>query len=445
LNDLIIARGPFGCCLALAGLLGLGGCSFIPSHIHNEAKATTARQARDAMAEYSKNAPKMYSSMLINVDRFRTEETYLLADLATNASDSLVTKAPSMIWSGLSERLEKKTTELNGLKVSLGETAAAALGEQTAILANAKSLAERLAAARAALKAAKDDVTSWNATIALIRDAIGQLPASSGSRSGSAALSDVQSAIKAAANRQIEFVDADGTTVKTSVSEIVQKRVPALLESLNGSGGDGAVVKALPDAPGLQVVLATLGLELAQVEQRRAQVRLERIAQTIEVLDDAQVQLAVADKLLDPAKTWADALARTSPRSNAFVEISRARMQALAKIPPSTAEPMRADFQPMLDAINAASLSLVNLRDVVVGESILARVSSTTPVALARIEHTRSIVESSINDRQYQAVINSGLAGLVAYHEGGLTSEDIANVIRFVQAVAVGVLAGRVD
>lgn len=445
MNDLIIARGWLSSCVALAGLLGFGGCSFIPSHVHNEAKATVARQARDAMAEYSKNAPKMYSSMLANVDRFKTEETYLLTELATNASDSLVTKAPSMTWSDLSKRLGKKGTELNGLKASLGETAAAAVGERTTIFANATSLAERLAAARAALKAAKDDVTSWNATVALIRDAIGQLPASSSSLSGSAALSDVQSAIKAAANRQIEFVDADGTSVKASVSDIVQKRVPALLESLKGSAGDDAVVKGLPDAPGLQVVLATLGLELAQVEQRRAEVRLERIAQTIEILDDAQVQLAVADKLLDPAKTWADGLAQTSPRSNAFVEISRARMQALAKIPPSTAEPMSADFQPVLNAINGASQSLVNLRDAVVGESILSRVSSTTPVALARIEHTRSIVESSINDRQYQAVIASGLAGLVAYHEGGLTSEDIANVIRFVQAVAVGVLAGRVD
>src|SRR5262249_56289661 len=166
--------------------------------------------------------------------------------------------------------------------------------------------------------------------------------------------------VEAGGKRWMGLGDAGGATVKTSVSEIVQKRVPALLESLNGSGGDGAVVKALPDAPGLQVVLATLGLELAQVEQRRAQVRLERIAQTIEVLDDAQVQLAVADKLLDPAKTWADALARTSPRSNGFVDLSRARVRALAKIPPSTAEPMRADFQPMLDAINAATLSLVN-------------------------------------------------------------------------------------
>lgn len=445
MKDSIIARGPLGCCLALVGLLGFGGCSFIPSHIHNEAKATAARQAREAMAEYSKNAPKMYSSMLANVDRFKTEETYLLAELVNNASDSLVTTAPSMTWRELSERIGKKVSELDGLETSLGETATIAIGERANVLANAKSLAERLTAARAALKTAKEDLTRWNASIALIRDAIGQLPASASSLSGSAALSDVQAAIKAAASRQIEFVDADGTTIKESVSDIVQKRVPALLESLKEPGADGAVVGRLPNAPGLQLVLATLGLELAQVEQRRAEVRLERIAQTIELLDDAQVQLAVADELLRPAQTWAADLARTSPHSNAFVSISRARLQALAKAPPSTSEPRSAEFQPVLDAINAASLTLVNLRDAVVGESILARVSSATPVALARIEHMRSIVESSINDRQYQALIGSGLAGLVAYHEGGLTSEDIANVIRFVQAVAVGVLAGRVD
>jgi hypothetical protein len=445
LNDSMIVRAWLSCCLALVGLLGLAGCSFIPSHIHNEAKASAARQARDAMAEYGKNAPKMYSSMLANVDRFKGEEVYLLAELAANASDSLVTKAPSMTWEELSKEITNKVKELDELKVSLGATAATTTAERASILAKAKSLEERVAAARAALKAAKEDVTSWNASIALIRDAIEQLPASSSSLNGSAALQDVQAAIEAAASRKIEFVDADGNTVTESVSDIVQKRIPGLLESLQEPGVDGSLLGKLPDAPGLQLVLATLGLELAQVEQRRAEVRLERIAQTVEVLDDAQVQIAVAGKLLRPAQQWVAEIAGTAPRSNAFESISRARLQARAVFPSSTTEPKEAQCQPVLSAINSASLTLVNLRDVVVGESILARVSNATPVALARIEHTRSIVESSINDRQYQALISSGLAGLVAYHEGGLTSEDVANVIRFVQAVAVGVLAGRVD
>ena len=43
-----------------------------------------------------------------------------------------------------------------------------------------------------------------------------------------------------------------------------------------------------------------------------------------------------------------------------------------------------------------------------------------------------------------QALIRSGLDGLAAYHAGGLKPEDIANLIRFAQAVGVAVIAGGV-
>jgi gas vesicle protein len=401
------------------------------------------------MTEYAQNSPKMYSTMLANVERFRAEEEYLLTELTTNFSDSLVTKAPSMTWGALQVRVsgDPKSLEaqLGTLKTSLGQNAESIYADDKNARQDLKTLAERVAAARSAVAAAKDQITSWNASIALLRDAIQRLPAAVKSSSATRGAADLKTAIESAASRQIEYVDADGKTVKDTVSDVVRKRVPDLLDRLKEPGEDKkTLLSLLPDAPGLGLVLANLGLELAQAEQRRAQLRLEWCAAVAEVLDDALVQIRVAETLVESSKKWLSD-ARLDAQSNAFEGVLRARMQARAMLSQVKGEPRKADFQPVLSAINAASGELVNLRDIILAESITARVSSTTHVALARLEHIRSITESSINDSQYQALIRSGLAGLVRYHEGGLTSEDVANVIRLVQAIAVGVLTGKVD
>jgi hypothetical protein len=87
---------------------------------------------------------------------------------------------------------------------------------------------------------------------------------------------------------------------------------------------------------------------------------------------------------------------------------------------------------------------LMFVREEAIAESILSRVRTLAPLAIARLNHENSILISNINDQEYQALIQSGVAGLVAYHDGGLTAQDVANVINFAQAVGVGVIAGRV-
>ena len=92
-----------------------------------------------------------------------------------------------------------------------------------------------------------------------------------------------------------------------------------------------------------------------------------------------------------------------------------------------------------------ASSLLQEMRNATLAETIVERNYATIPVRLARIYHDKSIIESQINAQEYQNIISSGLAGLVAYHDGGLTSDEVASVISFAQAVGVGVIAGRVN
>ena len=63
-----------GAALVIA-FLASSGCSIIPSHLHSSASADAAKEARDAMVEYGKGSPKMYSAMLSNVDPLHRPHT----------------------------------------------------------------------------------------------------------------------------------------------------------------------------------------------------------------------------------------------------------------------------------------------------------------------------------------------------------------------------------
>jgi hypothetical protein len=218
------------------------------------------------------------------------------------------------------------------------------------------------------------------------------------------------------------------------VADVLKGRVPALLQGLRSSDGQKSLLEALPNAPGLELVIVNLGLELAELEQRRAQAQRADAAALVELLGDVSAQLAVAETLLKPVAGW---LAGTNPdrgvrppdNDNIFTSIEADRVSKEGTL---------------LNRINSTSGYLVSIREVAVAESIVTRVSSTSTVAIARFAHVRSIRESSINDVQYQALIRTGLDGLAAYHAGGLKPEDVANLIRFAQAVGVAVIAGGV-
>jgi hypothetical protein len=144
--------------------------------------------------------------------------------------------------------------------------------------------------------------------------------------------------------------------------------------------------EALPDAPGLELVIVNLGLELAVLEQRHAQAQRADAAALVELLEDVSAQIAVAETLLSPVATWIagnnpDRGPRPPGDDNVFTSIEAVRASREGR---------------PLDRINSTTLYLVSLREVAVAESIVTCVSNTSTVAIARFAHTRSIRESSI-------------------------------------------------
>ena len=86
---------------------------------------------------------------------------------------------------------------------------------------------------------------------------------------------------------------------------------------------------------------------------------------------------------------------------------------------------------------------LLQLRKLAVAESIIARNQTLFKLNVARLDHEESVANSAMSDATHQALIKSGLDGLVAYHQAGFTEEDTANIIRIGQTVALAVIAGK--
>jgi hypothetical protein len=61
---------------------------------------------------------------------------------------------------------------------------------------------------------------------------------------------------------------------------------------------------------------------------------------------------------------------------------------------------------------------------------------------IALMRHLRSIESSRVAALAYEQFISSGLQGLTAFTEGGITTEEIASVLRIVNTGLLAVIAG---
>src|SRR5438046_259713 len=90
----------------------LGGCALIPSHIHNEGNAQTAKKAESEMEAFSSNAPAIYGAMSANLELFKAEEDYVTSELGANYQSALATRLPSLTWGKLRQEARAQSTNI---------------------------------------------------------------------------------------------------------------------------------------------------------------------------------------------------------------------------------------------------------------------------------------------------------------------------------------------
>ncbi len=178
--------------------------------------------------------------------------------------------------------------------------------------------------------------------------------------------------------KEITFTDADGKEVKKTVKEILKDRLP--------SKKDWENFKMLPDAPGITILIMNMGLELAQIEQKRAESRLTQFSTRAILFEDAYISLKLAEHLISDAQKTIES---KNDKETPFISIANAWQAAMTSM--NEKPPKFEDFRVRTDAIAAR---LIALRKEALAESIIARNESLFKVTIARLDHQDSINES---------------------------------------------------
>jgi hypothetical protein len=482
----------------------VNGCVLpIPSHLHDENRYNAAQKASAAMDGYSKAAPAMYSAMTANVNVYRTQEESLLSQLAAQQSSALISLGPQLTTSNLVDRSDLMMAAANNtatfldcrarlLQAQIAEQCANSKGpscppeppssqdlknqcqellgfldcadpatvnsqecKQLANQVQPKTLVALAQNVNAAQKAVDDDkqtITDWNKSTALFQTLIVSFPSDekavssqiSAVHGGTPSLSPAQSVLE----QKVTYVDADGITGSSTVGDILKSAgTQAFLSEFSSTtstvGNPSALQQIFGQPPGTQLIVANLGLELAEIEQKRATSELAQFTATLQYLVSAEAELQTASKLFADGHEPFEILQTEYPTLSVYSALDCQLSDNSSKVCVPSGTPPPAPLT-KLGKIDGLYSTIVPIREEVVGEVILTRVTTSATLNLARIDHLNSITESQFNDQAYEALIQSGLGGEESYEKGGLTAEDIANIIRFAQAVTVGVIAGQI-
>lgn len=407
---------------AAAGALLLSGCG-MTTHFHDEKLAALATNLQTEFAAYREDQPSLYTAMRSNVASFAKEEEAVLARFAGNVEAALLTKAPTMTFEQYETRLKLKKNALTDLKTEGSQALREDQEKRYQTLSNIKDLEGAIRKIDKEIDAAEKNEDKWNKTIMDLQDGMAKLP----------------TVLQKLADRNTGIDAIKGAITGTDEDTAgLRKRV---IEAAEGK---------LADAPGIAVRILQLGLELGELKREEAELELAALNERRAVYQDFATSISVATALHTKADKYmaVQTLAKnkkSSPAASVIEENDDYRFErAFNANKRQGRDPRDVEFNEGANATdlqNTLHLHIMVPRLAIGAESLITRQDGLIRLRLARLRHLDSIAESAIGDRANQALIASGIDALVAYHNGGITDEDIANLIRVAQSVALFIIA----
>ena len=412
-----VSRGGFASKVVatVATVLLTSACAnFLPSHIHDAAAEKTALDLQTRVAQYREDQSGLYDNMNANLALFIAEEDELINRMAANFTTALVTGAPDYTWNDVIANLGRVGEQAGSLRKKVKGKIEIDLKQRdkaTTDLANAK---EAIKALNVEINKEKKNAEKWQKAAERYREAMARLP---GTVEGLAEkANDVSSLLS-----DVEVLDAelreDLKRLEINPEDFL-KGIKDTNDSLRRQLSTG-----LQEAPGLTVLILELGLEFAELDKRRTESKLAYLEERRNVFEDTLVYLDVADRLLS--------------LGDSFVisdDYTRSLMDEIEEIKTD-------DGGSTSTKVGSVTGVLFALRFSVSADWIVEYQNAVFPLRLARIEHSQSIIESQVNDATWQALLDSGIDALVAYHKGGLKKDDLANFFRLAQSVALFIIA----
>jgi chromosome segregation ATPase len=400
------------------------GCT----HLHNQQNADLAKEISTEFKTFQGSLANPYSLMLQNQQKVDAKASKLQAEIAKQKAFSFSAQVDTVTWEQIKIELETERKQLDERNKNLKEGVEALLKEKGEQEAKVKDYEDGLKKARALLEKAIKEQQKWEARQVLFRSTIKFLADTAAAKGKKLEPQTLEEAKKDILDQKITVedlnVNGDIKPKDTTVGDVLSSDKTALMQLAFGELLQKYTIGNFDpvSAPGLSVIILSLGTDLAKVQLDRANLEANYLKARIDSLEALKEESDKIEKALN--------IIRDRIKENTFVSTDQVlkTINNLRKQDKGNA---------ILDAFRVlAYYSVTQTLD----ES--ARLELQTRPA--RLEHEYSIRLSAINAREHEALISRGLEGLLVYHDNGITPEMIANLLRAAQSVALAVLAAGV-
>jgi hypothetical protein len=428
-------RFPCARVLATAPLLALVWLVASCTHLHNKTNEELAKAALQDFNDFKKLSGGPYLAMLRNHSKMDAASISFQAEVAKVKTVTIAAGLSRKPWGEIATELNtQEETRADRLR-ALADELKKLTRQELIATGETERIAQGLKAAAAMLTAAYAVQDKWEARHVLFLSAIkisAEL-AASGDAPDAASLRKLR---EDALNQTVtlERYDEKGNprTETKTVAAILDKDAGAILDGkVTDQIGDYTYNLFNPDAaPGLKVIIFSLGVDLASQQLARAKLTSAYLRDRIAVARTQERILTNPDSL-----NAATALTILKDRSGKLLSTGTVL---------STVNQLRreCDNQPRDKCDNA--LVLQDAFDVLGTYAFLKTLNDSrwleTTTRVEFLNHQRSIKLSAINALEHEALIARGLQGLLIYHQGGLTEERIANFLRLAQTAALAVI-----
>lgn len=391
----------------------LAGCV----HLHNEGDARQAATAAQQFRQFQTNAGGVYGVMLANHQRAELAVSARITAAADQDFQARAGGVTSKTWGRIRDDLQKATEALQGASNTVAGEFTRFVGQISGARAALKSDKEAATALKAEREAAEKAVLQWQARWVFFRGALEVFAFSGGTHSMDRHFLDE-------ARRDIEHRAVGNTTVgeilKADLADLERLRVSGLMKAYTLDLFDPAA------APGLKVQLLGLGEDLARAGIERSKVRLDYLNSVSNVFSGWNQALELQANHLKLSQNPLHTLLSS--------DAALADTRVLA-----TLEQFRAQRRPIDLEICGQTLEWYT-----VALSLDSAAINEFDRKPASLEHEYSIRISRINASEREALLARGLQSLERYHAGGITPEQIANLLQAAEAAGVGVIGARI-
>ncbi|MDO9149981.1 MAG: hypothetical protein Q7U33_01225, partial [Methylotenera sp.] len=224
--------------------------------------------------------------------------------------------------------------------------------------------------------------------------------------------------------RQANESEQDGKSVDTQdLLKELQKQATAI-------AGNKDLKKIIPKngiidrPPGVTLEILSLGSDLAKAQLDRAKMIGKRLQEENNLIDARQKEIATT-------LIW---VKKSMPELNDVSLKSELNTTVFASIQKS----LNIQTKPNTEAL------IKKLQKYVLADDLYTLNDNIYDISKAVLIHHYEIENSAISSKEREVLIQRGLETLVAYHNGGITQEEINTIIQAAQAVALAVISAGV-